>query len=176
MAGRRAKFHGDWLAAGLACLIGLRPAPVSAATLSDADFATLAARCAPGVPEWVLRGVARTESDFHPWMLHDNSTHASVSPASLAAAEAEAAAWVAEGHSVDLGLMQINAANLPALGMTIRAALDPYARRSILVRHWRAVRRCCGRLTALGRLMPGSRPPCSWRCRSTIPAHRSKGS
>lgn len=127
MAGRRAISHKYRLVAGLACLIAARPAPVSAAALSDADFATLAARCAPVVPEWVLRGVARTESNFHPWMLHDNSTHASDSPASLAAAEAEAAAWVAEGHSVDLGLMQINAANLPALGMTIRAALDPCA-------------------------------------------------
>jgi type IV secretion system protein VirB1 len=32
---------------------------------------------------------------------------------------------MARGHSVDLGLMQINSANLPALGMTIGAALDP---------------------------------------------------
>lgn len=127
MAARRGSFRGYQLAGVLACLIAVRPAPVSAATISDTDFSVLAARCAPGVPVWVLRGVARTESDFHPWMLHDNSTHASASPASLAAAEAEAAAWMAEGHSVDLGLMQINGANLPALGMTIGAALDPCA-------------------------------------------------
>ncbi len=74
-----------------------------------------------------MRGVARTESNFYPWMLHDNSTHFSASPARLAAAEAQATAWIAEGHSVDLGLMQINSANLPALGMTIGAALDPCA-------------------------------------------------
>ncbi|WP_284259133.1 lytic transglycosylase domain-containing protein [Acidocella aquatica] len=108
-------------------LIAAGPAPVFAATLSDADFAGLAARCAPGVPERVLRGVARTESNFYPWMLHDNSTHFSASPASLANAEAQATAWIAKGHSVDLGLMQINSANLPALGMTIGAALDPCA-------------------------------------------------
>ncbi len=117
--------RGYRLAGVLLCLISIRPAPVSAETLSDTDFAGLAARCAPGVPEWVLRGVARTESNFHPWILHDNSTHVSASPASLATAEAQAAAWIAEGHSVDLGLMQINAANLPALGMTIGEALDP---------------------------------------------------
>ena len=127
MAARRGNFCRYRLAGVLACLIAVRPAPVFAATISDADFARLAARCAPGVPVWVLRGVARTESDFHPWMLHDNSTRASDSPASLAAAEAEAAAWMAEGHSVDLGLMQINTANLPALGMTIGTALDPCA-------------------------------------------------
>lgn len=127
MAGRRAISHKYRLAGVLASLIAAYPAPVSAAIISDADFVTLAARCAPGVPVWVLRGVARTESNFHPWMLHDNSTHASASPASLATAEIEAAAWMAEGHSVDLGLMQINGANLPALGMTIGAALDPCA-------------------------------------------------
>ena len=127
MAARRDNFCRYRLAGVLACLIAVSPVPVSAATISDADFAGLAARCAPGVPVWVLRGVARTESDFHPWMLHDNSTRASDSPASLAAAETEAAAWMAEGHSVDLGLMQINTANLPALGMTIGTALDPCA-------------------------------------------------
>ena len=127
MAARRGNFCSYRLAGVLACLIAVRPGSVSAATISDTDFAGLAARCAPGVPVWVLRGVARTESDFHPWMLHDNSTHASDSPASLAAAETEAAAWMAEGHSVDLGLMQINTANLPALGMTIGTALDPCA-------------------------------------------------
>ncbi len=119
--------RGYRLAGGLLGLSAISPAPVFAATLSDADFAGLAARCAPGVPVWVLRGVARTESDFHPWMLHDNSTHASASPVSLAAAEAQAATWMARGHSVDLGLMQINSANLPALGMTIGEALDPCA-------------------------------------------------
>ncbi|MDR3450599.1 MAG: lytic transglycosylase domain-containing protein [Alphaproteobacteria bacterium] len=127
MAARRERLRGYRLAGVLLCLSAISPAPVFAATLSDADFATLAARCAPGVPEWVLRGVARTESNFYPWVLHDNSTHASANPAALANAEAQATAWIAEGHSVDLGLMQINSANLPALGMTIGAALDPCA-------------------------------------------------
>ena len=125
MAARRERLRGYRLAGVLLGLTTISPPPVFAASLSDADFATLAARCAPGVPERVLRGVARTESNFYPWMLHDNSTHASASPASLANAEAQATAWIAEGHSVDLGLMQINSANLPALGMTIGAALDP---------------------------------------------------
>lgn len=115
-----------YLAAGaLACLVAAHPSPVLAATLSDADFASLATRCAPAVPEWVLRAVARTESNFQPWMLHDNTVQISDSPASLAAAEVEANAWIAEGDSVDLGLMQINASNLPALGMNVREALDP---------------------------------------------------
>ncbi len=89
MAARRERLRGYRLAGVLLCLSAISPAPVFAATLSDADFATLAARCAPGVPEWVLRGVARTESNFYPWVLHDNSTHASANPAALANAEAQ---------------------------------------------------------------------------------------
>ncbi|HQT65891.1 MAG TPA: lytic transglycosylase domain-containing protein [Acidocella sp.] len=127
MAVRRERLRGYRLAGVLLGLSAISPAPVFAASLSDADFATLAARCAPDMPESVLRGVARTESNFYPWRLHDNSTHFSASPASLANAEAQATAWIAEGHSVDIGLMQINSANLPALGMTIGAALDPCA-------------------------------------------------
>ncbi|MDE2240531.1 MAG: lytic transglycosylase domain-containing protein [Rhodospirillales bacterium] len=127
MAARRERLRGYCLAGVLLGLSTISPAPVFAAKLSNADFVALAARCAPAVPERVLRGVARTESDFYPWMLHDNSTPVSVSPASLANAEAQATAWIAEGHSVDLGLMQINNANLPALGMTIDQALDPCA-------------------------------------------------
>ena len=113
------------VAGALVCLVAAHPSPALAATSSEADFANLAARCAPAVPEWVLRAVARAESNFYPWMLHDNTVHISDSPASLAAAEVEANAWIAEGDSVDLGLMQINASNLPALGMTVRGALDP---------------------------------------------------
>ncbi len=127
MGVRRERLRGYRLAGVLLGLSTISPPPVFAASLSNADFAGLAARCAPGVPAWVLRGVAYTESNFNPWMLHDNSIHASASPASLANAEAQATAWIAEGHSVDLGLMQINAANLPALGMTIDQAFDPCA-------------------------------------------------
>ena len=127
MASRRERFRGYRLAGVLLGLSTISPPPVFAATISDADFAGLAARCAPGVSAWVLYGVARTESNFDPWVLHDNSIHASASPASLAAAVAQATAWIVEGHSVDLGLMQINSANLPALGMTIDQALDPCA-------------------------------------------------
>ncbi|MDE8347713.1 MAG: transglycosylase SLT domain-containing protein, partial [Acidocella sp.] len=35
--------------------------------------------------------------------------------------------WMAAGHSVDLGLMQINSGNLPALRMNVNEALNPCA-------------------------------------------------
>jgi len=92
-----------------------------------ADFGALAARCAPDVPSGTLEAVASTESELDPWTLHDNTTGVSVKGGSLEAALANARRWIGRGDSVDLGLMQINSANLGALGMTARAALDPCA-------------------------------------------------
>ena len=112
---------------GLMAFAGPPAQASSASAIPAAAFSALAFRCAPDVPEWVLGAVARTESDFHPWRLHDNTARVSEDPASLRAAETEAAAWLAVGHSVDLGLMQINSGNLPALGMTVNEALDPCA-------------------------------------------------
>ncbi|MDE8346451.1 MAG: transglycosylase SLT domain-containing protein [Acidocella sp.] len=113
--------------AGLLASVSLPAQAASASAVSAATFSALAARCAPSTPEWVLSAVARTESNFHPWRLHDNSARVSGDPPSLQAAETEAAAWIAAGHSVDLGLMQINSGNLPALGMTVNEALNPCA-------------------------------------------------
>jgi type IV secretion system protein VirB1 len=110
--------------AGAAC--GM-PAAARAAPLSAAAFAGLAASCAPAVAAATLEAVARTESGLDPWALHDNTTGASEKPASLEAALAAAGRWLARGDKVDLGLMQINSANLAALGMTVPAALDPCA-------------------------------------------------
>lgn len=112
------------VAAWAACGV---PGTARAAPLSSADFTALAARCAPSVPPGLLRGVARTESDLDPWALHDNTTGTTEHPPTLAIALVDADAWTQRGDSVDLGLMQINAANLPALSMTVRGALDPCA-------------------------------------------------
>ncbi|MDE3116490.1 MAG: transglycosylase SLT domain-containing protein, partial [Pseudomonadota bacterium] len=73
----------------------------------------------------VLRGIARTESRFEPLALQNNTRGLAHTPPSLAAAVAQAQRWLAAGDSIDLGLMQINAANLPALGLTLTTALDP---------------------------------------------------
>jgi type IV secretion system protein VirB1 len=125
----RAPLPVGWFV-GMICLLASVSHPAEAdseSALSTTTFSTLAARCAPSVPEWMLSAVARTESNFHPWVLHDNTARVSDDPPSLTAAETEAVAWMATGHSVDLGLMQINNSNLPALGMTVDEALDPCA-------------------------------------------------
>jgi type IV secretion system protein VirB1 len=97
------------------------------APLSHSDFLALAARCAPAVPVATLEAVARTESHLDPWVLHDNTTGRTEGAGSLGLAAVEAARWIAHGDSVDIGLMQISAANLRGLGMTVASALDPCA-------------------------------------------------
>jgi type IV secretion system protein VirB1 len=101
------------------------PSTARATPLSSVAFSALAARCAPAMPQEILGRVARTESDLDPWALHDNTTGIGEQQRSLQAALTDALAWIGRGDSVDLGLMQINSANLAALGMTARAALDP---------------------------------------------------
>lgn len=103
------------------------PTAAGAARLSQTAFAALAAKCAPAVPITTIRAVAQTESGLNPWALHDNTTGITAKPTSFEAALSEATRWIGEGHSVDLGLMQINSANLGALDMTARSALDPCA-------------------------------------------------
>ena len=112
------------LAAGTAW-VAFVPSAARATSVSPTDFAALAARCAPAVSAQTLAAVARTESAFDPWALHDNTTGLSENPDDSQTALADASAWVARGDSVDIGMMQINSANLPALNMTVASALDP---------------------------------------------------
>lgn len=118
---------GLLVAAGAAWAACWMPGTARAALLSPIAFSTLAAHCAPSVPSDVLLAVAQTESGLDPLALHDNTAGVSEQPANLQGALADAGAWIGRGDSVDLGLMQINSANLGALGMTARAALDPCA-------------------------------------------------
>lgn len=96
-----------------------------AGPLAPAQFDHLAASCAPDVASDVLRAVASKESHFDPLALHDNTRKITRMGADAKAAAALAQSWIASGDSVDIGLMQINAPNLPRLGLTVAQALDP---------------------------------------------------
>ncbi len=69
--------------------------------------------------------VARAESGFNTLAIHDNTVGQNYAPASVPEAVAIATALRAVGNSVDLGLMQINSANLARLGLTVAGAFDP---------------------------------------------------
>lgn len=94
--------------------------------MSLALFAQLAAACAPSVHVDTLAAIARTESGFHAHALHDNADGRSYRPAKLEEAIAIATDLVsAKRHSVDIGLMQVNSANLAGLGLSLAQAFDP---------------------------------------------------
>jgi type IV secretion system protein VirB1 len=97
---------------------------VLASPLSKASFNQLASSCAPGVEIPTLRAVAAVESHFDPLAVRDNTTHESWTPFSLSAAAALTRDRLKLGHSVDIGLMQINSGNLASLGIGVEDALD----------------------------------------------------
>jgi type IV secretion system protein VirB1 len=109
---------------GFAALL-MVPAWAEADPLTIGAFGQLARECAPSAAPATLASIARTESAFEPFSIHDNTTGTSVTPASRASATQTAARLLAAGHSVDIGLMQINAHNFGSLGLTLEAAFDP---------------------------------------------------
>lgn len=88
-------------------------------------FAQLAAACGSLVHVDTLAAVARTESRFNPLTIGDTTAGRSHAPTTPAEAVATATALLAKGHSLDLGLMQVNSANLPGLGLTVADVFDP---------------------------------------------------
>ncbi len=114
-------------AVGYPALLGAFVAGSSAlaAPLSVSDFGQLALRCAPSVAPSTLASIARTESAFEPLAINDNTTATSGVPASRDIAMQLAAKLLEAGHSVDIGIMQINSGNFQRLGLTLDAAFDP---------------------------------------------------
>lgn len=90
-------------------------------------FTQLAASCAPAVHVDTLAAVAGAESGFDAHAVHVNG--ADRRTASLATREEAilraTELIVGEGRSVDLGLMQVNSANLAPLELSIADAFDP---------------------------------------------------
>ncbi|PIQ50800.1 MAG: lytic transglycosylase [Comamonadaceae bacterium CG12_big_fil_rev_8_21_14_0_65_59_15] len=81
--------------------------------------------CAPAVDPVTMAAVVKQESGGQPWVINNNTTRKSVTFASKAAAVAAAVAAVGRGESVDMGLVQINSKNLPALGLSVEQVFDP---------------------------------------------------
>jgi len=96
--------------------------------------------CAPKVAAVTMAAIVQQESGGNPLALHDNTTGQSYRPASLAEAARLARTLIQAGHSVDLGLAQINSRNLPALGLDTDQVFNPcsnlHAAQVILLRAW----------------------------------------
>lgn len=100
-------------------------APACADPLGVGAFGQLALRCGPSVAPSTLVSIARTESAFEPLSINDNTTGANGAPATRDIAMQIASKLIEAGHSVDIGIMQINSANFARLGLTLEAAFDP---------------------------------------------------
>ena len=88
-------------------------------------FLQLAVSVAPSIAPETLAAFAQAESKLEPLAIGDNDTGASYRPATTAAAVALATSLLSQQHSLDLGIMQINSANLARVGMTVAMAFDP---------------------------------------------------
>lgn len=106
--------------------------------MSPIDLLTL---CAPLVSPVTMAAIVQQESQGNPLALHDNTTAISLQPRNKPEAIAMAHELIGAGHSVDLGLGQINSRNLAGLGQTVEAMFEPCANlnaaQTVLVAAWR---------------------------------------
>ncbi|WP_395943334.1 lytic transglycosylase domain-containing protein [Brevundimonas sp.] len=85
----------------------------------------LSAQCAPGVSPETMAAVAHTESRFNPLAIGVNRAAAVRQPRSRDEAARTARRLISAGVNIDLGLAQINSANLGWLRLTVEDAFDP---------------------------------------------------
>lgn len=127
----------------LVCAAAL-PAMAGAETMELEAFLGIAQRCGSTVASSTLAAVAKTESGFETLAVSDNTTGQSHIYKTSEEAESAAERFIAKGDSVDIGLMQINSANLKGLGLTVRDALESCksisAAATILTRNFLAAR------------------------------------
>jgi type IV secretion system protein VirB1 len=74
-----------------------------------------------------MSAIVQVESGGDPLAIGDNTTTQSYHPRDRATAEALARELITAGHSVDLGIAQINQANLGRLGLNLSTVFDPCA-------------------------------------------------
>lgn len=91
------------------------------------DLVSLAQMCAPAFEQPISMAVMKQESGFNPFALGINRKGARLarSPDNYAVAVATAKKLIQQGYSIDMGLTQINSANLKRLGMTVEEVYQP---------------------------------------------------
>jgi len=92
------------------------------------DFIALVNECAPQVHQQTISAIVRTESKGNPWAIGINRAKPPASfqsPATKEEAVQQASSLIQQGYNIDIGLGQINSANLSWLGLTVEQAFDP---------------------------------------------------
>jgi len=95
-------------------------------TLPATVIMGLAAQCAPNVAPSTIAAIVQTESKGFELAIGVNGLARQPMPASSVAEAVQTARYyIGKGHSVDLGLGQINSRNMKALGLTWDNVFDP---------------------------------------------------
>jgi type IV secretion system protein VirB1 len=81
----------------------------------------LSLQCAPSIDPPMIVAIGQHESGLDPLTIHDNTTGVVMHGNEAATAASQ---LIAAGHSVDLGLMQINSLNLGLLGLSVEDAFS----------------------------------------------------
>lgn len=93
-----------------------------------ASWLVLASACAAFVAPDTTTAIIAQESGGNPLAIHVNGLKQQPRQAqSMQEAMQIATAFIMRGYSVDLGLMQVNSRNLPALGLRVVDAFEPCA-------------------------------------------------
>lgn len=82
--------------------------------------------CAPSTPVPIAQAIIKTESGFNPHAIGVNYGGKKVAqPKTYNEAVIRAKQLISTGHNIDLGLAQINSANLKWLGLSVEQVLQP---------------------------------------------------
>lgn len=107
----------------------------------DVPLALLLETCAPQVSPVTMAAIVAQESGGDALVIHDNRTAKTLRLQSLAQAVAIAQRLIDAGDSLDLGLAQINSANLLTLGLNVEAVFEPctnlHTAQTLLLEDWK---------------------------------------
>jgi len=90
------------------------------------DFVALAQECAPWVAHQTMAAIVKTESAFRPLAIGVNGgAKLARQPETTEEAVVTAKWLISNGYNIDMGLGQLNSANLPRLGLSVEDAFEP---------------------------------------------------
>ena len=92
-----------------------------AAFIYSAEFLS---QCGPAVAPSTTRAVIQVESGGNPLAIGDNSLKKAFAPKTKREAVSLATQLIEQGHSVDLGLMQINSIHLAQMSLSLEEVFD----------------------------------------------------
>lgn len=89
------------------------------------DFNALSAECAPWVSSQTMAAIVKTESQFNPLAININAVaRLERQPVSKAEAVVTAKWLIANNYNIDMGLGQVNSANLAKTKLSVEDAFD----------------------------------------------------